>query len=264
MAEIVQLSPRQMFEECGERMNDRTVTDRLFDFLGKDGGDLAERYQTGEPFVPMAPYLATPNMAVVALRNSLAGSDLDCVFETYRRDPFTNCNPEKVATARPVVTLQRLGRKGLVGCSERLCLVKDVEGSNGRPMGELTTFLGVSLGDFYERLTNTTMPDVPIYDVSDELNHLASLNEAGGSTAARKYYLGTMVLCQVYGTGVNVGGNENTRFYQEVVEPAIQDAATILGVTPISLNVPGLPTGKKARVIPTSFSRLEEVDQLFD
>lgn len=108
------------------------------------------------------------------------------------------------------------------------------------------------------------MPDVPIYDISDELDHLASLNEGGGSTAARKYYLGTMALCQVYGTGVNVGGNENTRFYQEVVEPAIQDAATILGVTPISLNVPGVPTGKKARVIPTSFSCLEEVGQLFD
>lgn len=88
-----------MFEECGERMNDRTVTDRLFNFLGKEECYLAERYQTGEPFVPMAPYLATPNMAVVALRNSLAGSDLDCVFETYQRDPFTNCNPEKVATS---------------------------------------------------------------------------------------------------------------------------------------------------------------------
>jgi hypothetical protein len=253
-----------MFEECGARMNDHAVTDRLFDFLGKGEDDLAERYQTGEPFVPMAPYLATPNVAVVALRSALIGSGLDCIFETYRRDTFTNGNPEKVATARPVVTLQMQGTKGLVKVSERLRLVEDIEGSNGQRIGELSTFLGVSLGDFYDQLTDGIMPDVRIYDISDELDHLAALNEAGGSTAARKYYLGTMALCQVYGMGVNVGGNEDPKFYQEVVKPAILDAATILEVTPISLSVPGLPTGKKARIIPTDFSCVEEVGQLLD
>lgn len=264
MTEIVQLDPKQMFEECGARMNDPAVTDRLFDFLGQDECDLAKRYRTGEPFVPMAPYLATPNAAVVALKSALSGSGLDCVFETYRRDTFTNCNPEKVATARPVVALQVQCAKGLVEVPKKLCLVEDIEGSCGQRIGELPTFLGVSLGDFYDQLTKKLMPDTPIYDISNELDYLAALNEAGGSTAAQKYYLGTMAVCQVYGMGVNVGGNEDSRFYHEVVKPAILDAAAILEVTPISLSVPGLPTGKKARIIPTSFSRVEEVGQLFD
>lgn len=250
MKQIRPLTPRQMYETCGERINDATIRTRLEEVLG--GVALPTAYDLGVPVVPMAPYLATPIRGASELIKSVEGTGLIPLLLTYAGDKYSTLNAEKVDTVRPRVTFTRQTRKGeVLAFDERIRLVDDPMRYEATPIGDIPTIVGgMTLQDLYLVLTSTLMPEVVpnTSDITDFLQALAATRGNTAGTLSERYYLGVAAVAQVFGVGANIGGNEDPMFYARVVRPAVIDASRLLGVDPISLDV-SLSSGTKAREI---------------
>lgn len=260
MKNIKSLNAVDVLEVCGERISSPQIQTRLAELLeGTLPTELA-----GGPRIPLTPYLATPNNAVRYVLEKTLGSGIEQRLMTYKTDKFVSSNPEKAQSAYPRIDCLRVTKKGLSLVTEGLRLVSlgDLTASAGSPIGSLPTiYADTDLGTFYDLLSGSVLPELEVVDVSDALNALSNIGDSIGSTPAERYYTYVMAINQVYGPGVNIGGNEDPGFYSRVVLPGLVNACRVLGVDPIGLDVGDIPSGKEARKIIINLATIDELEQ---
>ncbi len=248
MEQIRQIKLEDFNEVFGERVESKALLTRLLEVTE---GVLP--FQPDRPTLPMSPYLAYPGEGLSLVANIASQLGIQTMLETYEQDIFTNSNPEKSDLIRPRFLLPKVQMARPKITIEVQRIIADVQ----------TVYVGVNLSEFYRRLSSLLLPDMGVVDMSEfYLAQTRIRKPSATKPEASSYYFGLMAFNQVFGTGLNTGGNEDSRFYQEVVLPNILSAAKVLGVEPVSVKPPvGMPTGRAARVINIS-NRFENVENL--
>jgi hypothetical protein len=246
MTEIRRVTLEQASEEFGARANSQKVVTALREATGLSLDELPKG-----PILSCSPYLAYPGAGVLRVVEIAIEAGLEPVIYTYEADSYTSVNPEKADCIKPPLEFN----------SARRTRPKIANTPNGRTaVGEIPTIYidehtgqSVSLAEYYRRASGLILPKGVIVEDLYELylNLTRQKDPNANRPSARDYYLGSMALSQVFGVGINAGGNEDSKFYETVVRPAILQASQILGVEPIAIETQGLgiPTGRDARVI---------------
>lgn len=265
MTEIREITTENAEEELGARRNDTAILTRLDEIL-KGVRPWSEDQEPSSMFISIAPQLAVPTIALSTIMQCIAlrGGRVPNVL-TYKASSYTDSNPKLSATLKPLIGFERKDREGgKVIEARRVRLGRWA----GQDIGDIPTFYeNISLGCFYDKLLSYLAPcRYKQFDMSDFYLDLTRHRDQSATKAkADKYYLGLMALEQVYGLGVSMGSNPD--FTQRVVQPALIEAARILGVNPVVLAQTEYPefglmdTKDPSLAIATKFSDLSELEE---
>jgi hypothetical protein len=256
MTRITEISLGQFNETFGERLGDTSITTRLQEILGDANLPFEDGELPSSPVLTMSPYLAYPGTGMTQTLSFAREAGINSLVCTYSADLYTSSNPEKADTVRPRLQFAK----------DQLQRPRIADLQSLNTIGSMkTVYKDLSLAEFYIKLSQFVTGDVPIIDMSDFYLNLTRQQDQDRQTErarASSYYFGLMALSQVCGVGINVGGNEDSGFYQEVVLPNILAASKALCIKPLSLGVSGVPTGTPARKIDVSkLSGLEGLEK---
>jgi len=208
------------YAEIQRRWKDKTLEDRIHDFLGNDIPYVFRQ----QPVAVSTAHVATPNFSFAIFHKMSRSVDLIPVAFEYLDDLFITTNYDKAALAKMRFLVEGNGS----ACTWKSRKIIDMSGKEEkRRLSALRTLWDESFVEFHHRLLLSTMPDIILHDGSSWYAR-NGMNPSERYLATMALFVRNSILIETFLTT-----EAERTFTQSVVLPAFQEIYRRFGHKPL-------------------------------